>query len=86
MLGSDASAFWQEAVCSDVDPELFVPPSSTSASSYEIARRYCQQCRVQSQCLEFAVGVETITKRFAFGMYGGLTPNERAKLPRRRHR
>jgi len=66
---------WQDrALCAEVDPELFFPEPGGSTGE---AKRVCMACEVRAECLEFAL--ETGDQ---FGIYGGLSPTERRRLPR----
>ena len=70
---------WQaEAVCRDLDTELFFPASESDAGP---AQAVCATCPVAEACLEFAI--ET---RQTSGVFGGLTPTERRRLVRRRQK
>jgi WhiB family redox-sensing transcriptional regulator len=77
-LASDE--WWNLAACRNAEPELFFPISATSASSatVERAKRVCESCPVQSQCLRFA-----LRHRQEQGIWGGLTEDERRSLNRR---
>lgn len=58
------------------DPEAWFPPPGGSAP---IARALCQTCPAIAPCLEAALTFERDTKRASrFGIWGGLTPTERA--------
>ena len=77
---------WHEdAACRKEDPELFFPIGSTGPALVQLsqAKAVCAGCQVQSRCLEWAVtaGVE-------YGVWGGLSEEERRALRRRaaRHR
>jgi len=65
-------------LCSAADPELFFPPRGDPAAD---ARRICDRCPVRTECLAYALvaGEE-------FGIWGGLDPDERKNLARRRKR
>ncbi len=63
------------AACRDADPAMFFPGQEESASD---AKRICQGCAVNADCLEFAFSV-----RAQFGIWGGTTPRERRRLRRR---
>jgi WhiB family redox-sensing transcriptional regulator len=58
-----------------VDPELFFPVSATGKSLEQAteAKRICAGCRVQRECLSFAL--RTLQ---AHGIWGGTTEEERA--------
>jgi WhiB family redox-sensing transcriptional regulator len=65
--------------CRDEDPDLFFPITSRGPSARQVtkAKAVCGQCRVQRECLHFAM--ET---RQDQGVWGGTTEEER-KLIRR---
>lgn len=67
---------WQErALCAQTDPEAFFPEKGGSTRE---AKRVCQTCEVQTECLEYA-----LEKDERFGIWGGLSERERRRL--RRH-
>jgi hypothetical protein len=67
----------QDAACKDVpDPEVFFPGKGEDA---EAAKQVCAGCPVIGECLEFALATMPATER-DHGVYGGLTPAERARL------
>jgi WhiB family redox-sensing transcriptional regulator len=70
---------WQRlAACRGVRVELFFPPVEQDA--YE-AKAVCASCDVRTPCLEAAlIAGET------FGVWGGLTSQERRSLVARRRR
>lgn len=68
-----------EAVCATTDPELFFNDSE-SGGSYVAARRICAICPVRDACLDDAMAFEASNAGRRYGMYGGLTPRERATL------
>lgn len=68
----------QNAVCVDVDPELFFPVSAEGSMPYLMqlrkARDVCGVCPVWRQCVDEAV-------RFGLvGIWGGTTERERRSL------
>lgn len=66
-----------EALCAEIDPELWFPPASSSPGR---AKAVCQSCQVRAECLSYALenGIE-------FGVWGGLSEPERQRLsPRSR--
>lgn len=70
---------WQEeGACRGVPSELFFPPVEHEA--YE-AKTVCATCSVRGQCLEFA-----LVANERFGIWGGLTTQERRALVARRRR
>lgn len=81
---------WQEqAKCRDrkYDPELWfsdAPDKSRIATEdREYAKAICNGCPVRQQCLDLAMAHESGSHWHRFGIYGGLTPNERAALHRK---
>lgn len=68
--------------CKD-DPEVFFPSERpgprAGTSPYEAARRLCQLCPAQQPCLEWALAHDE-----RFGVWGGLSPDERRVLARNR--
>jgi WhiB family transcriptional regulator, redox-sensing transcriptional regulator len=81
------------AVCIDLDPNIFFPPSMRDLKDAGVpdaskvqnrlikeAKKVCwEQCPVRSHCLEFALDShETI------GIFGGATGNERRRILSRR--
>jgi hypothetical protein len=69
---------WQQAAaCKDVaDPDVFFPGKGEDA---EAAKQVCAGCPVMGECLEFALATMRAADR-DHGVYGGLTPAERARL------
>jgi WhiB family redox-sensing transcriptional regulator len=64
---------WQtEASCRGVDSELFFPATEDDAMP---AKAICEQCPVRLACLAFA-----LERNEKFGVWGGLTEKERARL------
>ncbi|HYK32735.1 MAG TPA: WhiB family transcriptional regulator [Streptosporangiaceae bacterium] len=72
--------WWRVAACRDAEPELFFPLSATSASSAQVrrAKLICASCQVRSACLDYA-----LDHRQEQGIWGGLTEEERRRIPRR---
>ena len=75
-----------QAKCRDskYDPELWfseVPGKSRIATEHrEYAKAICGLCPVRQQCLDLAMAHESGSHWHRFGIYGGLTPAERARL------
>lgn len=66
------------SACSQSDPELFFPSIGTSKKSIAKARSIClTKCDVLKKCREFA-----LSHYEPFGMFGGLTPDERKEIRR----
>jgi len=64
----------RNALCAQVDPELFFPPRNGAASS---ARQVCAACPVATMCLEYALRTGQ-----THGVWGGLSPRQLGKLRR----
>jgi WhiB family redox-sensing transcriptional regulator len=73
----------RQATCLTVDPELFFPNGTTGANARQIrhAKQICVSCPVRTACLEFA-----LESRQDYGIWGGLTEEERRSLRRSRQR
>jgi len=64
---------WQsDASCRGVDAELFFPATEEES---EPAKAICETCPVRLACLAFA-----LERNEKFGVWGGLTEKERARL------
>jgi len=75
---------WQnDAACLSEDPDLFFPIGTTGDAVPQIvaAKSICATCPVLSTCLEFA-----LESRQDYGVWGGLTEDERRSLRRSRQR
>jgi len=67
---------WMDAAsCASVDPLLFDQGDRAHANRYTDARRVCRACPVAAQCLTHA-----IERDERYGMWGGLTPEEREEI------
>lgn len=74
----DETGWQQRAACRGVRVELFFPPVEQEADE---AKAVCAQCEVREPCLEAALlAAET------FGVWGGLTSQERRSLIAKRRR
>ena len=74
---------WQEeAKCRGVDPEIFFLPyrarNAEKRKREQAAKDVCKGCPVTAECLSYAMQTEE-----EFGVWGGLTPEERTLLGRR---
>ncbi len=68
---------WQaDAACRAIPVELFFPPVEHEVDQ---AKEVCDACLVREPCLEFALAAGE-----RFGVWGGLTPQERRSLMARR--
>ncbi len=66
---------WQDqALCGQTDPEAFFVEKGGNTKP---AKAICALCPVTAECLEYA-----LARQERFGIYGGLSPRERAKLRR----
>lgn len=72
--------WWRMAACRDAEPELFFPISATAASRAQVrqAKLICASCPVRPDCLRYA-----LDNRQEQGIWGGLTEEERRRVPRR---
>ena len=71
--------FWRlDALCAQTDPELFFPAKGERAPA---AKAICGRCAVREQCLAFALGTGEL-----YGVWGGLSADERKKFLRRQRR
>lgn len=77
-----------DAACRDWDHELQGDPwhpDSDLPNAYNAAREICGGCPVVADCLEVAMSTEGgIVHGSRYGMFGGLSPHERARLWRER--
>lgn len=64
----------QDAVCVEVDPELFFP-SVGDAETAALARQVCGGCPVAAECLDYAMRTSQ-----THGVWGGLSPKQRDAL------
>ena len=70
---------WQDlAACREFSVESFYPPTDQEGDE---AKAICFTCPVREQCLEFALAVGE-----RFGIWGGMTAQERRYLMARRRR
>jgi WhiB family transcriptional regulator, redox-sensing transcriptional regulator len=62
-----------KAACVDVDPEIFFADDQVNpdVDAIQQARTICASCEEQNRCLEWGLRNEN------YGMWGGLTANER---------
>jgi WhiB family redox-sensing transcriptional regulator len=74
---------WQErAACADHDARIFFHPENERGGEFEAreraAKRICAACPVADACRAYALAV-----REPYGVWGGLTENDRDALRRR---
>ena len=70
-------AWWPRAACKGTDQSLFFADDSESIAA---AKAVCARCPVREQCLDFAL------QGRHYGIWGGLTDKERARLRRDQRR
>lgn len=71
-------AWSKNAACRGIDAAIFYPASEDDV---DVAKSICNQCRAQSQCLEWA-----LAKREHNGVWGGASERERRRILRQRQR
>lgn len=77
--GRDAGYWRRRAACQGKDPELFFPVGSAGPALTQIAeaKKICARCPVLRACLVFAMATGQ-----EYGIWGGLTEDERRQLRR----
>jgi WhiB family redox-sensing transcriptional regulator len=74
-------AWMARAACADAPRDVFYPPRSAGRGAYSQALSFCGSCEVRDQCLAWALAAEgTGKKAHRHGMFGGLTPSQRAAI------
>jgi hypothetical protein len=75
---------FEEPLCAEVGVELFFnvdrddpKTADMSIGEYSMARKICGECVHKIECAQWGIENET------HGMWGGLSPNERAKIRKR---
>lgn len=73
----DTDAWQKRSKCRDEDPERFFPigKGALADAQYEEVRKVCLACPVRRKCL-----ADSLERVDEFGMFGGLTPDERKPL------
>ncbi len=79
----DSRWHWQEkGLCRSADPMLFFHPQNERGSSRarrdQSAKRVCASCPVRLECADYA-----IRAREPYGVWGGLSEDEREAIYRR---
>lgn len=68
---------WMDsALCAQADPETFFPPRVGALANVE-AKRICNRCPVQTECLRYAVERPDLA-----GIWGGTSERQRKDLRR----
>ena len=62
----------EQALCAEVDPEIFFPEKGGSTRD---PKRICRPCDVRAECLEFA-----LDSGEKFGVWGGFSERERRAM------
>lgn len=76
--GLDPRGWRERAACrSGHDPELWFPVGPAAAAQTAAAKAVCRDCPVWAACL-----AEALSERSAYGIFGGLTAEERRALLR----
>ena len=69
----------QDAECRDIPTDLFYPDAHDK-DPYFVKQRWCRRCRVLGECLTDTLDHEARNPGGRHGIYGGMTPAERALL------
>lgn len=72
LLGWDTRPWVDDALCAQVDPELFFPEKGGSTKE---AKYICSRCTVAAECLDYALEQEE-----RFGIWGGVSERTRRKI------
>ena len=73
----DPTTVWmRDGNCRAYPPAVFFP---SDGAGVEVARRICETCPVQAQCLEYA-----LEQRVEHGVWGGCSERERRRIAKRR--
>lgn len=72
-----------QAACRNLPKRIFYPSEGrgNNKGTYDLARAVCRRCPVRQECLDWALDLPE-----KFGMWGGLTEQERKNTRRRRRR
>ena len=72
-------AFFEDAACNNLDPNLFYPDDlKLQRAQVAYCKSICALCTVRDQCLNYA-----IEQGEEFGIWGGKTPYERERIAKR---
>lgn len=64
-------------VCQEIDGELWFPEAGGESYELRQAKKICSECPVQLLCAQYALVADE-----AYGIWGGLTPNQRDDIRR----
>lgn len=70
---------WDRARCIEIGTDPFFADGRSKAE-LKLVRMVCDACPIQYECLD-----RSISREEEFGVWGGLTPNERLELLREIH-
>ena len=75
-----------DAKCKGKPTIVFFPPFDRTnlTSRWLLAKEICADCEVKEQCLALVIGLEYTDDKW--GMFGGLTPDERQVLRYKREK
>jgi WhiB family redox-sensing transcriptional regulator len=72
-----------DGACAEQDPEIFF---SEKRSTVNMAKRVCSGCDQLARCQELVLTHELETNGTQYGIYGGLTENERRNYRQKKRR
>lgn len=70
-----AQEWADDAACKAVDPEAFYPERNERRSVKKMTKAICGGCPVKQECLN-----DALSRNEPHGIWGGLEPQERARL------
>lgn len=84
MTATATDVDWRiHAVCAGEDPNIWYD-HATNVEAVRFAKAICESCPVQRECLSAAMRAEGSANALGrYGIWGGLTPQERARQARR---
>ena len=77
----DPDGWRASALCAQTDPELWFPDRELGVDTSRTAKKICADCPVQFDCLE-----DALAHNEKFGIWGGMSREERRAEQRRRNR
>lgn len=84
MIDSRKTAWQDDALCRQVDPDSFYPDNEdggmheNSRALFTLAKKLCRGCPVRAECLSLAYESEGLDR--GYGVWGGYGPAERVAL------
>lgn len=64
-----------DALCTEIGGDIFYSPPDDGGLSVRQAKRVCRLCKVQEDCLRYALEHEEV-----HGVWGGKSPRERHRI------